>query len=410
MQLIGSRPAGLMGLLVIARMWLVRLAFYPAKALPLRSRVVLATAHFDHLEGNLKAIRDELARRDPAIPVATLAYSSRPGLRGAVKGVFNALVAGYQLATARVFIVDDYFFPLYVIRPRPGSTVIQVWHACGAFKKFGHSIGDRSFGADPELTRRVRIHSNYDVCLASSRATAECYAEAFEQPLERFVWSLGIPRTDVLVGEPKVSRTRERLRRQYGIPDDQRVVLYAPTFRGDRTYAAHHPTDLDLDLLQQVLGNDHVILLRLHPLVRSAFTTTAKLAGFVLDASGHADVNELMLASDVLVTDYSSVIFEFALLGRPIALFAPDHEAYERERGFYFDYRADGPGPIFETTRELADYLRAGDLDTGRVERFRQKWLSVADGHSTERFVDQLLLPALAGEKWKGAGPDEPAP
>ena len=397
MQLVQPSRQRLMVLLVVGRIWLVRFAYYLCRLLPLRRRLVLATAHHDHISGNLVAIRDELARRQPAIEVVELAYRSTRGLRGAISGALNSLLAGYYLATSRVFVVDDYFFPLYVVRRRRGTLAVQVWHACGAFKRFGHSIGDRSFGANPALTKRVRIHTNYDVCVASSEAAAQAYAEAFDVPLERFLWSVGVPRTDVLLREPDVGRTRDRLRRAYDIPPDRRAILYAPTFRGDRTYAAQHPTQLDLRLLRDALHEDHLVLLRMHPFVRSRARIEADLAEFIIDVSDHPEINELMLASDVLLTDYSSVIFEFALLRRPIVFFAPDHEAYERERGFYFDYREEGPGPVFTTTAELAAYLRSGMLATDRLETFARRWFSVADGRAAERFVDRLVMPGLDG-------------
>jgi CDP-ribitol ribitolphosphotransferase len=106
-------------------------------------------------------------------------------------------------------------------------------------------------------------------------------------------------------------------------------------------------------------------------------------------------MNELMLVSDVLVTDYSSAIYEYALLERPIAFFAPDHASYEHERGFYLDFPDDLPGPVFETTEALAAYLRAGQFDLERVRRFREASFDVADGRSTARFVDEVVLPAL---------------
>ena len=407
MQLVQPSRQRMMALLVIGRIWLVRLAYYICRLLPLRRRIVLATAHHDHISGNLVAIRDELAGRQPPIEVVELAYRSRRGLRGAISGALNSLLAGYYLATARVFVVDDYFFPLYVVRRRRGTLAIQVWHACGAFKRFGHSIGDRSFGANPALTERVRIHTNYDICVASSEAAARAYAEAFDQPLERFVWSVGVPRTDVLLREPDAGRTRERLRREYGITPERRAILYAPTFRGDRTFAAQHPTQLDLRLLRDALHEGHVLLLRMHPFVRSRERIDADLANFVIDVSDQPEVNELMLASDVLVTDYSSVIFEFALLRRPIAFFAPDHEAYERERGFYFDYREEGPGPVFTTSADLAAYLRSGALATERLEAFARQWFFVADGRAAERFVDRLVLPSLDGHGVRGTPPGD---
>ncbi len=377
------------------RILLVRIGYGAGVWLPLRSRVVLATAHAPNLGGNLAAIRDDLAARHPEITVVALAHRTRGGLRGRVIAAWGAVVAGWYLATSRVFVVDDYFFPIYVIRPRRGTTIIQTWHACGAFKKVGYSVLDKTFGVDAALARRVRIHSNYDVCLVASQSAAPFYAEAFRQPLERFVSRLGIPRTDVFFGEERLARTRAAVRERYGLGGDRRVILYAPTFRGDSITDAHATDDLDLRRLRDVLGDDHVVLVRLHPFVRSTTTIGPELAGFAIDASDHPDINELMLVSDILVTDYSSAIYEFALLGRPMAFFAPDYEAYERERGFYFDYRTGVPGPVFETTDPLAQYLRAGVFDIERVHRFREASFDVADGGSATRVTDQLILPSL---------------
>jgi CDP-glycerol glycerophosphotransferase (TagB/SpsB family) len=106
-----------------------------------------------------------------------------------------------------------------------------------------------------------------------------------------------------------------------------------------------------------------------------------------------------MLVADVLVSDYSSVIYEFALLGRPILFLAPDEDAYDLERGFYFDFRADAPGPIFDTTEALAQAIRAGDFDLERVRAFAAASFDVADGHATARLVDRVLMPALTGHR-----------
>ena len=171
------------------------------------------------------------------------------------------------------------------------------------------------------------------------------YAEAFRLPLERFVSRLGIPRTDVLFGDERIAGVVADLRERYAIPDGHRVILYAPTFRGDSVADATASDGLDLRRLRDVLGDDHVVLVRLHPFIRDHAPIDPALAGFAIDVSDHADINELLLVSDLLVTDYSSVIYEFSLLGRPMVFFAPDRAAYERERGFYFDYRSGVAGP-----------------------------------------------------------------
>ena len=382
------------GIVVRLRTWLVRLGFALGSLRPPARRVLLATAHAERLSGNLEFIRRRLRRQHPTVPVVVLAHRAAGGWRGRLRAALAAIRAGYALARARVVVVDDYFFPIYVIRPHPRTTIVQTWHASGAFKKFGHSVADATFGADAELRSRVRIHANYDLCLVGSAQAAVHYAEAFGLPLDRFVTRLGIPRTDLFFGA-EAAGARDDVRRRYGLSGDRRVVLYAPTFRGDSVTDARDPGLLDLHALRRTIGEDHVVLLRLHPFVRSRSTIGPELQGFAIDASDEPDINALMLVSDVLVTDYSSAIFEFSLLERPMAFLAPDLAAYERERGFYVDYRRWVPGPVFEDADALGGWLRAGNFDLERVRRFRAASFEVADGQATRRFVDEIVLPAL---------------
>lgn len=383
-------------LVVIVRTWLVRIGFAAGRLRPVRRRVVLASAHATRLGGNLAAIRDGIWRLAPEVEVVALTHRSGGGVGGRLTAAWHAVRAGYHLATTRLFVVDDYFFPIYVIDKRPGTTIVQTWHASGAFKTFGYSVVDKEFGASSALLRRVRIHSNYDLCLVGGAVAIPHYAEAFGQPPERFSSSIGIPRTDPLLDPEWRAERATAVRERYAIPDGRRVILYAPTFRGEQVHHARYSDELDLDLLARELGDDHLFLLRLHPFVRDAVRIGPELRRFVIDVSDHPDINELMLVADHLVTDYSSAIFEFSLLERPMSFFAPDLAAYERERGFYFEYRAGVPGPVFTDTAALAAHLRAGSFDTDVVRRFRDTSFDAADGHATERFVDRVVRPALA--------------
>jgi len=387
---------------------LVRLGFAIARRLPLRRRVVLATAHADRIGGNLGWIRDDLAARHPEIPVVVLARRPRAGRRLQLVDTLDSVLAGWHLATARVFVVDDYYFPMYAIQPRPGTTYVQVWHACGAFKRFGYSSLDKAFGADEGFVAEFPIHSNYDLCLVSAMRFAPFYAEAFRQPIERFTSRFGIPRTDLFFDDDRRATAEKAVRARYGLPTDRRVILYAPTFRGERITVARSPEDLDLRRMGELLGSDHVLLLRGHPFAAARMRDRAPRASghgpdaFVIDVSDHPDINELMLVSDLLVTDYSSAMYEFALLERPIAFFTPDHDAYVRERGFYLNFPVDLPGPVFERTDDLAAYLRAGAFDLDRVRRFREASFDVADGSSTRRLVDEVIVPALGPPRRPG--------
>jgi CDP-ribitol ribitolphosphotransferase len=378
-------------LLLAARTWAVRLGFAIGRRTGRPDRVVLATAHAGRLSGNLALIAAEVRRR--GIRPVVLVHQPRRSPAGRLSTLAFHVRAGAAIARARVLVVDDYFFPLYVLRPLSETTVAQVWHACGALKKFGYSVLDKTFGADEELVRSVRIHTNYDLCLVSSEAAIPFYAEAFRVPADAFVAGLGIPRTDLLFGD--VEMRAARLRARYGIPDGRRVVLYAPTFRGEGVGSARADGLLDFDVLASALARDHVVLVRLHPFIRSRLDLPDRLRGFVIDVSDAPEINELMLASDVLVTDYSSALFEFALLGRPIAIHAPDLAAYERERDLYIDIRTELPGPVLETTEAVAGWLRAGEVDDAAIEAFARRWFTVADGGATRRFVDRVVEPAL---------------
>ena len=284
---------------------------------------------------------------------------------GRLKAIAFAARAGYHLAAARAFVVDDYFFPMYVIRPRPGTVRLQVWHAAGAFKKFGYSVLGRSFGADEAFVRRVAIHGNYSLALVSSMAVAPHYAEAFGQPVDLFTSRLGLPRTDLFADPARRDRALARLRATYGLPDGRRIVLYAPTFRGDTVGKARYDDLLDLRVMHDVLGDDHAVLLKLHPFVRTALEIPPELAAFAIDASADPDLNELMLVADVLVTDYSSAMYEFALLGRPIAFLAPDAECVSR-RARLLPRLSRGPAGA-----GVRDDGRAGGGDPGRRVRPR---------------------------------------
>ena len=308
----------------------------------------------------------------------------------------NDVRTTWNLATARVFVLDDYCLPVYVVRPRRGTLVIRTGHAIAPSKRWGHGIAQKAVNAPDPVMSRVRVHSNYDVCVLGSRNGIASYAEATSTPPDRFVTDIGIPRTDVLLDKTRRSAAVAAVHSAYPGLAHRRVVLFAPTFRRIGRKATH-PDYLDLALLARELGGSHVLAIRCHPGVDAEVRIPGAAKGFVVDVSAHVEVNELLLAADVLVTDYSTVVYDFALLGRPIAFFAPDYDEFVAARGFYVDYTREGPGPTFRTTADLAAWLRAAEFDTEQVSRFARHWLEIADGHASERFVDRLVLPALAG-------------
>lgn len=399
---LSSRLRRILPLRTIVRVLAARVGAAAARLRPIQERVYIAANRDGELRGNLAEIHRALQSHAPAprILVDVQATLERRGipLISLVAGVFHIALRSYRVASSRLVIVDDYFFPIYPVKKRPGVTIVQVWHACGAFKRFGRATLKAEWGADQTFLEWVPIHSNYDLTLVSSASIAPIYAEAFGQPVETISAAFGIPRTDALLPSPRRDAEERAVRERLGLRDGRTTILYAPTFRGADLKGAAAPELLDIAALYRALGSEYRLILRLHPFVKSAMRIPPEVGDFVVDASAESDVNVVMLAGDILVSDYSSIIFEYALLNRPMAFLAPDLAAYERERGFFFDYRTGVPGPVMEETEQLARWIQAKQFDLQRVRDFAAASFDVMDGRATERFVSDVALPALRGE------------
>ncbi|MEI6271146.1 MAG: CDP-glycerol glycerophosphotransferase family protein [Chloroflexota bacterium] len=387
----------------VVRVLAARVGAGVARLRPIQERVYLATNRDTSLRGNLAEI-DRALRSVSSPPKMLVETQGEDEHRGGLPilslfvAVIRIAVRSYRVASSRVVIVDDYFFPIYPVNKRSGITIIQVWHACGAFKRFGRATLEAEWGADEIFLKWVPIHANYDLTLVSSASIAQIYADAFGQPVDKITAAFGIPRTDALIPSPRRDTNEREVRARLGLTDNRITILYAPTFRGADLKGAAAPELLDISALYRALGDRYRLILRLHPFVTSAMRIPEEARSFVVDASREPDVNEVMLAADILVTDYSSIIFEYALLNRPMAFLAPDLAAYERERGFFFDYRSGVPGPVVETTDQLISWISNNAFDLPRVAKFAAASFDVMDGRATERLVEQVVLPTLRGE------------
>ena len=349
--------------------------------LPVRRRVVLATARGTRLEGNLAYIHDALRRLHPEIRPVLLLEPYGYGLRAKL-GYLLRLVRGmYYLRTSSLFFVDNAYLPIHAAPHRPQTTVVQVWHAVGALKRFGLDTAQPP--AEPE---RTFLHRHYDNVIVSSEATREHVARALRTPLEG-VLALGTPRTDFFFDDRAMAAARERLLVAYPELRDRRVVLYAPTFRG-RGRARWAAAGLDGRQLRTALPDEFALVLKSHPNLDPALVSED---GFDLVVDPALEINELLALADILVTDYSSSIFEWALLRRPLVLLVADLDEYEREPGLYVDYRRAMIGTQVTDTDGVAAAVLDGRFDLSDYDAFIERHLGACDGSASERLVRHVL-------------------
>lgn len=369
--------------------YILRIIYYVSYIVPVKKRVVFATYRKDSMQGNFKYIHDELQRKASDLDCKFLYKKFDKGIKGKIIYFLHMMKATYYMATSEYFIIDDFYFPVYVVdKLRKGTEVEQVWHACGAFKKFGFSILDKSFGANNDYVKQIPIHINYNHVLVTSDEVKKHYAEAFNMSEER-IDSIGVPRTDLFFDEDMKKEAKRKVLSIYPQLENKRIVLYAPTFRGNSQSDAKMPFNLDIDKIANELSEDCILALKAHPFVKDSIEVKSDK---IVDLSDYDIINDILILTDLLITDYSSIIFEYALLERPMIFYADDLENYEHERDFYYKYEDFVPGPIVKSTEEIIKVLNTKVYDYEKIKAFKNKFFDYTDGKSSERFVDKIIL------------------
>lgn len=326
---------------------------------------------------NPRAIDRELARVAPHVrrywSVVDLSVEVPDGAVAVVEGSPEWWLAR---GSARLLVVNDWLRRRYA--NRRGQVVLQTWHGTPLKKLALHRPG-----FDPRRTVAVlREGRRWDVLLAQNGYGARVLRKAYAF-LRRPVWVEGYPRNDVLITGDGAA-----VRESLGVAPDARVILYAPTWRDDRDQMVDF---LDLTRLADAAGA--TLLVRGHS--RTLLPGSDTHGERVIDVTAYPDISELLVVADALITDYSSVMFDYTATGKPIYFFTPDVEHYRGElRGFYFDLAAHAPGPLVATQADLEAAVTDAEGPTRYAERYRlwrDRFNSRDDGHAAERVVARIL-------------------
>ena len=331
---------------------------------------------------NPYAIFSEVLSRTPSFELLFTVNSKTKAPEGA-KGVRHGSIAWLKaLATSRV-LVNNTNFPGY-FRKRDGQLYIQTWHGT-PLKRLGKDIVD-VVPTGSYLKLMDREASYWDFLISPSGYCSEIFPSTFGY--KGTILETGYPRNDILVNG--LSK-RDLVRRSLGIADDQQVVLYAPTWRDFQRTATGNWKPVNF--MDGSLGSGVTVLFRGHTNTHSAHSK--EVAKGSIDVTTYKNVAELYLAADVLVTDYSSSMFDFSVTGKPMIFLAPDLDDYIAKRGFYFDFEQEAPGPILKDASFLRKALESIDSQkvqyAARYLAWQQKFNKLEDGLASKRVVDKTL-------------------
>ncbi len=296
----------------------------------------------------------------------------------------------YYLATSDMVVIDDFYPLIYDFDYDPRVKLIQVWHACGAFK----TVGFERTGKANSPVFNSRTHKCYTHVTVSSALSARHNAESFCIAEEKF-YITGIPRTDVFFDEAYRKDTTQKMLAAFPqCKGKKKVYLYAPTFRGVDARSAYFPFGMvDFAKWGKMLeAEDSVLLVKMHPFVTKKIDIPDAYKDRIFDASAYREINDILFLADVLITDYSSVIYEMSLLNKPMVFYAFDQRSYEISRDFYESYEETVPGKIVHDFDELLDCLKREDYEFEKMKHFVEKNFAYTDGKSTDRVIDQVFL------------------
>lgn len=308
--------------------------------------------------------------------------------RFSLKWLFLMTRAGYWVTNSRL--------PLWI--PKPKHTIyLQTWHGTPLKKLAGDMDEVHMPETDTEQYKQnfYKSSSKWDYLVSPNAYSTEIFKRAFKFPGK--VIESGYPRNDYLVDNNNPERI-DNIKKRCGLPRDKKIILYAPTWRDNQFYAKGQykfNLQLDLERMQEELGEEFIIILKLHYLVAEDLKLSA-YKGFSFDFSGYEDIRDLYLVADLLITDYSSVFFDFANLNRPMLFYVYDLDDYrDYLRGFYFDLENKAPGPLVTSTenviKKILDIKNAGFKPSNAADAFNKRFCYLEDGHASERVVQEVF-------------------
>ncbi|EOP14624.1 hypothetical protein KQ3_04594 [Bacillus cereus B5-2] len=381
---------------IIVTLYLIvfKILFSIANIAPLKNRVTFIMSYGE----NLIFIYEEMKKQNIDCEVVFLYKSTckyevknYPDVKAVAfetKSIIQTIQAIYHLATSRYIIIDNYFGSLSTIRFKKDVQCIQIWHAAGAFKKFGLLAPAFKKRNKYAQHRFLKVYQNFHKVVVGSDALAEIYMQAFGMT-EKNILRTGIPRTDLFFNEEKKQNLIPSFWHKNPDLKKKKVLLYAPTFRDKELndFELH----LDIDALYEALKDEYILIIRLHPAIRNNLQYKESYKDFLYDYSSYPNINDLFLVTDILITDYSSVPFEFCLLNKPMIFFAYDLKQYGKKRGIIGDYISDIPGPVAYDSSEIIAAIQGDVLDAKKMGQFKKKWNQYSQGNSSRNLVDYLF-------------------
>lgn len=372
-----------MDIIISIGTFFLNVIFSIMKLCPVQKKITYISRQMNTTPLDFQLVIDNFIKKDSSYKHVVLAKMLPKGLVGKIGYCFYMFKQMYHIATSQIVILDTYCIPISLLKQRESLIVIQMWHALGAFKKFGYSILDKEEGSSSRVAKLMKMHHHYTYVLTSSDYTAPFFAEAFHVAMDKMK-VFPLPKTDMLLNKKMKEDIQNRIYKQY--PQlkgtQKKKIVYAPTFRKNND---HDLYDAVINLINEIDFDEYELILKKHPL------TTFHINDSRIIEDENFTSLEMFHIADIIITDYSAVLFESSLLNKPLYFYAFDYEDYMKKRSLYVDYYQEMPGPIVQDAKELMYIIQNQDVDYEKISRFRDLMVSSTQNSYTDDFVDFLI-------------------
>lgn len=356
-----------------------------------KNTVLFLTEQSNEIKSNLKAVSERMFERGLDKEYRII-FSARKWSDGpfSIMSWLNVLNKISQSAT---IFIDDHV-PLFDwLRLRKDTTLIQMWHAGAGFKSSGYSRWGQLGAPAPQS-----CHRQYSYGIAGSKNIAPFFSELWGINDEQVI-ATGMPRMDEFLNPEHREKLTKELYEQYPICKGKKVILFAPTYRGKNSSTAFYPYELiDFKKLYETCADEYVVLFKMHPWVVDDIVIPEEYSDKFIDVKTYPDINNLFYIVDLLITDYSSNIFEFSLMRKPMLFFAYDKIQYSFSRGFHREYEKSAPGKVVYTFEDLLSAVKNKDFEYEKVEEYIEHHFDYIDSGASDRVIDWFLLGQMPQE------------
>lgn len=340
------------------------LIYYMYKLFPSENKIVFISRQNDEPSLDCLLLSKAICDKEENIEIVKEFRRIPDSFIGKIKYVLYMLTRQmYLFATSKVVILDGYCILASVLNHKKDLRIVQMWHAMGALKKFGYAALGNEEGKDPEISKILQMHRNYDYVICSSENCVNYYEEAFRIEKEKIIIA-SLPRVDLLVDSKKISFTQEKIYKTYPNLRKKKNILYVPTFRMNAKMQ-----EKVQDLIAKIDLTKYNLIVKLHPLTKENMEL-----GQVLECEEYSAL-ELLDIADYVISDYSAFIFEVAVAQKPLFLYTFDLEEYIQQRGFFIDYCKEMPSKQYRSAGEVSNAIERDEFDMQKIKQFADKYV-----------------------------------